>query len=800
MIEANQIVRQSKFGIEELLRANARVLYEYFFSTRHVGRVLDFLFYEAKDALAAVDDGEVLEYRVRQILETSIFNGFANYRTGEKSKCIEIEYGWDDVRMITSAVFWVEQTCAGFMPGEKPNDGVAGRIQKFIENISTLADEVVVRFDPRSGRFQIVGIINTAGNDVATKKAIDYVDVSALSPSEDGNSTHSTQTAASTVQPEALSAADIKDFTEDEKKFERERGRLTHVKEAEEEKQAVIEARVHELEERKRKKAMLDRRSTGSTVEDPEIISRERRSHENLADLEFRDREKPSKGTAFSFVEHLEKQANDQIETKKRTALGERDRQLIADTSSDVIRVRGGGSESEQDGPEVVLKTERLSTDEEAVSVGAIDRINTRDDFLTVKNLSIDLSKAPVESPLSEKENEDVEEVLQLLLKAVRAELVVVLGDMPEDRFEEIFRTISIRLRETFLQGIHHITRVRNIQLVTKIRHYKEQLSLMSGNLESVKAQLEEAKATVKETPVATDSGPTNQTGQAMSKGLLQDVVREKAALNEKVRQIDDHLRKREFDFRTLEASMVEQIRLKDEGVKQKQFAVEKMKEMMTTMMENLERYKKLVATSVSEAEMKMKFAASEKLLASAKESNEKLTKRTDELQKKWSEEFTARSQAQEELSRTKRHFEEFQRRTSEASLKSVDTRELAEVTTARDRAIKQGEELRRQNKELQEKLNALMGSGSKVAAGKQPGAAKAGETTDAESRHKLEHAAKLNKALQEELSRQKKRFDDLKLEETKLRVEVAKLQNQLKNAGKSPPGGTKSGFGKTSK
>lgn len=795
MIEHKQIVRQARFGIEELLRANAKVLYENFFSTRHIGRVLDFMFYEAKDAIASVEESAHLEHRIRQILESCIFSGFANYKKDEKTKCVELEFGWDDVRIVVSAAFVIEN-CTGFLPGDQTEDKLATRIRKLIEHVQMFADEVVVRFDPRLGRFQIIGLLSYKNSENAGSSVVDYVDVSKI----DIRSGEVTEGKNETVAlPEELSTRDSEAFSNAERAFENERAKLTHIKEAEEEKREAIQARIHDLEERKKKIAFRDARGIDGTEPDVEITSRLKREVKDTTDIEFRDREKPKKGTSINFVEEIERQADEQIRKSKRTSLGEGDRRLIGGDENETIHIRSRNPDSEPEGPEVVLKTEKLSTADEAIVVGKTENIDASGDFMKVKTLTLDLSKMSADvSPLSDTENDDVEEVLQILLKAIRAELVTVVTGVTDDQFEEIFRKVSINIREAFLQGIHHLTRVRNIQLVSKVKHYKEQINLLNGKMDNLRQQIEEQALRLgskSEEGLGVQANAPSGTAQTMSKGILEEALKEKAALAEKVRQIDDHLRKREFDYKTQEASLIEQVRLKEEAVKQKQFGMDKMKEMLATMMENLERYKKMAASSISEAEMKMKLAASEKLVSVAKDNNEKMSKRADELQKKWSEEFSTRSQAQEELSRKKREVDELQKKLAESSVKGVDPKEMAEVTAARDRATKVAEELRRQNKELQEKLNAQLGAINKTAAAKS-GPTKQGDALDAETKHKLEQAAKLNKALQDDLNRQKKRFDDLKLEETKLRVEVAKLQNQLKNAGKNQATANK-GFGK---
>src|SRR4051812_32309405 len=66
------VPQKLRFGMEELLGVNARSLFENLFSTRHLGRVLDFFLFESRAFVDGSSDPVGIEYRVRQILELGV--------------------------------------------------------------------------------------------------------------------------------------------------------------------------------------------------------------------------------------------------------------------------------------------------------------------------------------------------------------------------------------------------------------------------------------------------------------------------------------------------------------------------------------------------------------------------------------------------------------------------------------------------------------------------------------------------------------------------------------------------------
>ena len=154
---AAAIIQKGRLGLEELLHARARVLYDNIFSTRHLGRVLDFVLFEASAYTKICPDPAMIEYRIRHALELLIFNAWSNYRKEEKTKWVGLEFGWDDERFVMSVCFFAEDGIGGFFPGTgEPKDEVSGRMLKMFTQVQELSDNLVIRHDPLTGRMHAI--------------------------------------------------------------------------------------------------------------------------------------------------------------------------------------------------------------------------------------------------------------------------------------------------------------------------------------------------------------------------------------------------------------------------------------------------------------------------------------------------------------------------------------------------------------------------------------------------------------------------------------------------------------------
>jgi chromosome segregation ATPase len=218
--------------------------------------------------------------------------------------------------------------------------------------------------------------------------------------------------------------------------------------------------------------------------------------------------------------------------------------------------------------------------------------------------------------------------------------------------------------------------------------------------------------------------------------------------------------------------------------LRQRDGVIEKNKEALATLSGTLERIKADNSSTADKIELTHKLVTTEKLLASEKENCDRMKTRMDDALKRQSEETTQRGALQHELSKNKKQVEDLQRKIvqlQDAAQKGADA-EIHTLTEQRDRNQKIADELKRQVRELQTKLSAV-NTTAKTAGVGGVGGKSGGTGSEAEFKHKLEMAERLAKASKDEMEKLKKRFDEAKQQENKLRAELGKLQGELNKA-----------------
>jgi hypothetical protein len=794
---------------------------------------MDLVLFEAKAFFDATGDSGYFEYRARHVLELGIFNAWANFRKGEKVKCVELEVGWDGDKLVISVAGFINDGVIGFMPGtQAPKDSAEARISRMLTQIQEISDGLVVRHSPKTGRLQVIAMLDIKPPPGEAHALSEYVDISRLPAIEDIKAPPTPPTPPPAT-PMPLSDSGIDAFVADERVEEKLRAE-----------------RAAELDEER-----VVAHATGTVDETEVTIKAGPKTETDIIKV---------KGSKDEELEKIVIGAGPKVKSE-----------------SDVIKVKGTKEEEELEkivfgaGPSVKPQSEIIKVkgakelgktkDQKTVIEGsAHDKI---DDFLTVKRIGgrpepatkgtgpaapVDTKAIPGLSELPQykvsdgeldvlaklakaDDKEDVEDIgldvnvvkenVQVLTDTIRPDIHLLCPNLNDTQFAEAFRGLGSKITENYLKTLHHLMRLKNIKVVAKVKHLKEQIVSLSGHVDELKSENREllASATKKDDleaeihrlkaevesgkegvakrvedqvrenfekyQRAIEKGEIPEGASGWAKGMMENVLKDRALLTQRMRSIDAHLRKREYDFRTKESGFKESLRMKEEGLRQKEFALQKTKESLTTALHTMDKLKaEATGGSRDAAGSLQKLMVAERLLETAKESNEHLNKRTDELLRKWHEESGERTRLQKEFSRASRQIEELKRKIAEAGPDAAKGEgSLSYVAEQRDRALKVVDELKRQAKELQNRLmqaNAAV----KVAASMGEASRRVQGVSDVELKHKLDHSNKLVKALKDELERIRKRFDEVKLEETKLRVEVGKLQMQLRTAGRVPP------------
>ena len=241
--------------------------------------------------------------------------------------------------------------------------------------------------------------------------------------------------------------------------------------------------------------------------------------------------------------------------------------------------------------------------------------------------------------------------------------------------------------------------------------------------------------------------------------GLMGELVQEKARLHEFARKLNQSIRQKEFEFRNKEVQLQEELRRRDDLVRQKNNALSRAKEQLSQMTLSMERLKSASQSAQDDGLFKQKYNLSQRILEQAKSENMALSVKMDDLKGQL---------ANAQLSKQAR---------------GAATPEVAGLQAKCDRMQRQLEEFKRQNQQLMEKINdgkMLRTGGGKV------------DVDDMKKR--LELAVKINVVHEKEKNQLKLRLDELQREDVRVKAELAKVYMQLKAA--KAAGGGQSGTG----
>lgn len=236
--------------------------------------------------------------------------------------------------------------------------------------------------------------------------------------------------------------------------------------------------------------------------------------------------------------------------------------------------------------------------------------------------------------------------------------------------------------------------------------------------------------------------------------GLMGELVTEKSRLHELAKKLNLSIRQKELEFRNREQILHEELRRRDEMLKQKNTALNRTKEQLANATMTMERLKSAGMGGADDAHLKQKFANTQKILAATKEENRQLADKIEEL----------RSML------------------NSAQLAAVKNRgpspaDFANLQNRMERVQRQAEEFKKVNQQLLERLTESKKERS-------PGALQMEEI-----KKRLDAAMQALAASRKDAESNHMRVEELQREETRLRreldranIEVKKLRSILAN------------------
>jgi hypothetical protein len=226
--------------------------------------------------------------------------------------------------------------------------------------------------------------------------------------------------------------------------------------------------------------------------------------------------------------------------------------------------------------------------------------------------------------------------------------------------------------------------------------------------------------------------------------GLMKELVAEKAGLRDMAQKLNQSIKLKEHEFKGQMQGLQEELRKRDEALKQKNTALNRAKEQLAVTSANLEKVKTSGAGGADEVQFKQKYGMTLKLLNATKDENQALQKKVDE----------------------------FKTKLDAATMKSrgAASAEVAAAKTKADRLQRQVEEFKRTNHELAEKLNEANNSKKAAVVGNAD-----------ELKKRLEAAVKMSTVAQKEADQLSLRVEELQREEARLKKELERANTELK-------------------
>ncbi|MGE4233873.1 MAG: hypothetical protein AB7F43_11140 [Bacteriovoracia bacterium] len=666
--------KTSDFHIEQLLKEDGQLIYENLFSTKHLGRVLDFVVFEISSNQSYLNEGE-LEYRLREVLQLCFFNGWNSYRDGESTKCIQVEVGWDSERIIVYASHLVNMGLKNILgEGESNLQDVSAsefKVREMVQKIQAYSDGIVVRHETHLGKFNLICFLDRQRRESPTAEYIEFQSEKDFSGASQGEATKRK------LVPKTLADKDLQGFTEGEK---------IAIQSSESEKPTLdkgwLRGIMAKITSRK------DEGEESQTPEEPSYLSPQ------LVINEKKEGEGEELAVDQGWLQNIMGRVRKKPESHENKVLDD-ERILVEGSGETGLEVDNekisvaGGTEHITDEANLVKGSGEQVQDEELLRIKGTGEQEQDDETLFIKG---------------SRENAQNEDTL------------VIKGGRQKPQDEQV----------VLIRGWQEKNEENEVRFSNSMKHYQQDIV----------------------------EGKVHDSAKAWAESLMQDIVKDRAALNELTKENIKYVKKKELEFDTEIKALKEKLRQKEEELQKSYSSLEHSKKMLSIMSSKIDQNSpdaNRVQTSNDPSKQEEMY---KKLLKTSKERYERSEERLSDMHRKLNAEIIAKQALQQDLTKQKQHVEVITRRFTE--LKEQFAKKGAQ---AQQEAKGQAGA---QNQEKKSKFN------------------------EGELKHKLDQANRLIALLRDDIAKQKKRFDDLKLNEANLKVEVSKLQRQLKELAKN--------------
>lgn len=694
------------FGVAGVLGDECRVFYSSLFSTRHLGRVSDLLSIRLRQA--GTD-----ELRLRTVLLFTVFEAYrgqsangmtlADPKEGTLAEPMVIECGIDSEKLAIGLSFTLAEKTVFDANGlaERLNQGQPkSELEKLLVSLLASADRLLVRTQPSIRRIEIVSLLALPGK----------MDVDAV---VEGRSAEVVVIKNSgSDAPKAVEYVELGDLNYTELLKDDSPGAsvpasstgdiLLKASKERDEDDSLMKA----LKSKTREKDGVTRISgTTENREDDKIVIKgvtENRQDDNSVI-------KISGGAPATPAAAGPSEAKLTLYEKRIEELQKKIEELQAKTGNATIVVKGSTPpEDEEDSDDEASDEDKAPIKEAKKLFKKLFAFGKGDDEDEESTESMD-SENPAEAKPDKGGTTQSAE-----------------PDAP---------TEALKPNSTTQQGAANPETVANNLLV----------ELQAGSLDRTLLKAQKEMAAIKK-----DLGSGK--AKKWADGLMEELVAEKARLHDMAKKLNLSIRQKELEFKNKENALAEELRRRDDILRQKNTALTRTKDQLAQATMTVERLKQNTKGAAEDAHFKTKFNHVQKMLVSTKEENDKLTQRVDELKAQLAGAKMAAN------------------RNAATTPSSID---LNEQKAKYDRVQKQAEEYKKQISRLMDRL----GESSKK---ERPNA-----LLD-EMKVKLDATTKAATVHKKEADLLKLRVVELEREEARLKTELARGKGGAGNGGKA--------------
>jgi len=766
------------FGVAGLLGENCHVFYSVLFSTRHVGKTSDLL--AAKLREAGVED-----FQLRMAVLVKIFE-VAYSVQGEWKTPINVECGVDDEKVAIGVSFTlppeIEIDPATFVAKIGDSQNVLARLSLFLREA---CDRLIIKFEPKSRRYETCVLIPLSGVLNLEERAIPAPPTfltlteaqAGIQPPKAGVYTElgdveygkllQDDKAKKEGKPIPPSAGERLAAAAKEEEIKTKIQREAEVTAEETQKVKGKAEKAEKSEQKLSGKAEQDNSKTklkGSKEEEDKTekkLSGDKTNEESKTKVEggeqgpgivekimdalgLGQKEQPQK-TKVSGKKESEDEAATVFKGDSEELLKSKERikaleEKIAKLQNEALNRK----DAKPDGPhkQVFKADQKEKVIEETVVIENGKKLRKKKVVKTPEpEPGADLS--PAESSES-KPGEEGPGILEKIMDALG------IGGKKEEK-----KTKKAKAEEEVIEIVEEITDDGEaIPVEAKAEKEEKKPAVSEEEVEILKEAAKEAESIVKQSEsldeaikrAKAESGNLKEElkspkAKKFVDGFMQEVIQEKAKIQEMAKKMNLSIRQKEFEFKNKERMLQEEVRKRDEELRAKTTAIMRSKERMAQMQASMDQAK--TANNKTDEAYKQKYTNAQKLLSQTQEQNSALTSNIADLKV--------------QISQLKQRA-------------PGNNSQFTELKTKFDRSQKQIDEYKKMNQQLLDKLNE---------AGSKKGGASSSLAVE-EMKKKMENAIKL-------AQEQKSETETLKIKVEELEAESLRLKRELEVASQKP-------------